>query len=77
MPGEWHDHAGCWMAWPARVNLWPDIEATKKTYADVANTIADFENLKILFFSVLSFIITFDLLSCPHLSQMKVMLSIP
>ena len=48
MPGEWHDHAGCWMAWPARVILWPDIEATKKTYADVANTIADFENLKIL-----------------------------
>ena len=24
MPGEWHDHAGCWMAWPARINLWPD-----------------------------------------------------
>ena len=48
MPGEWHDHAGCWMAWPARFNLWPDIEATKKAYADVANTIADFENLKLL-----------------------------
>ena len=48
MPGEWHDHAGCWMAWPARVNLWPDIEATKKAYANVANTIADFESLKLL-----------------------------
>jgi agmatine deiminase len=48
MPGEWHDHAACWMAWPARVHLWPDIEATKKAYADVANTIAEFEPLKLL-----------------------------
>ena len=48
MPGEWYDHAACWMAWPARVQLWPDIEATKKAYADVVNTIAEFEPLKLL-----------------------------
>ena len=48
MPGEWHDHEACWMAWPARVDLWPDIEATKKAYGDVANTIAEFEPLKLV-----------------------------
>ena len=48
MPGEWHDHEACWMAWPARVDLWPDIEATKKAYCDVANTIAEFEPLKLV-----------------------------
>lgn len=48
MPGEWHDHEACWMAWPARVDLWPDVEATKQAYADVANTIAEFEPLKLI-----------------------------
>ena len=31
MPGEWHDHEATWMAWPARVDLWPDVEATKQS----------------------------------------------
>ena len=48
MPGEWHDHEATWMAWPARVDLWPDVEATKQSYADVANAIAEFESLKLI-----------------------------
>ena len=48
MPGEWYSHEACWMAWPARVHLWPNIEATKQAYADVANTIAEFEQLKLI-----------------------------
>ena len=48
MPGEWTKHSACWMAWPARVDLWPNIEATKKAYAEVANTIAKYEPLKLL-----------------------------
>ena len=48
MPGEWSDHEACWMAWPARVDLWPDVDATKKAYADVANAIAEFESLKLI-----------------------------
>ena len=48
MPGEWEEHTYCWMAWPARVDLWPNIEATKKAYADVANTIAQFEPVNLL-----------------------------
>lgn len=48
MPGEWEKHTCCWMAWPARVDLWPNIEATKKAYADVANTIAEFEPVNLL-----------------------------
>ena len=48
MPGEWEKHTCCWMAWPARVDLWPNIEATKKAYANVANTIAEFEPVNLL-----------------------------
>ena len=40
MPGEWHDHEATWMAWPARVDLWPNVEATKQSYADVANAMS-------------------------------------
>ena len=48
MPGEWAEHEACWMAWPARVDLWPNVEATKIAYADVANTIAEFESVKLI-----------------------------
>ena len=48
MPGEWEKHTCCWMAWPARVDLWPNIEATIKSYADVANAIAEFEPVNLL-----------------------------
>jgi agmatine deiminase len=44
MPGEWVPHAGCWMAWPHRADLWRDALAeTQRAYARVAQAIAAFE----------------------------------
>jgi agmatine deiminase len=43
MPAEWTPHERCWMAWPCRQRMWPDIDATRRDYAKVANTIARFE----------------------------------
>jgi agmatine deiminase len=48
MPGEWIQHSCCWMAWPSRDGLWPNPEATEQDYANVANTIARFEPVKML-----------------------------
>lgn len=48
MPGEWHQHSCCWMAWPCRDGMWANSEATQQAYADVANTIARFEPVKML-----------------------------
>lgn len=48
MPGEWAPHRCCWMAWPCRPGLWPDEAATAREYADVANTIAVFEPVRML-----------------------------
>jgi agmatine deiminase len=44
MPAEWAPHAGCWMAWPKRVELWMDrLEAAREDYLRVARSIAKFE----------------------------------
>jgi agmatine deiminase len=48
MPAEWAEHSCCWMAWPCREGFWGNAEATQRTYADVANTIARFEPVKML-----------------------------
>lgn len=48
MPGEWAEHSCCWMAWPSRDGTWPNPEATEQDYANVANTIARFEPVKML-----------------------------
>jgi len=48
MPAEWAQHSCTWMAWPCRNKLWPDYPATCSAYADVANTIARFEVVKML-----------------------------
>ena len=48
MPGEWAAHSCCWMAWPCRSGLWADEAATMRDYADVANTIARFEPVRML-----------------------------
>jgi agmatine deiminase len=49
MPAEWAAHAGCWMAWPKRVELWREhLEAAREDYARVARTIAKFEPLTML-----------------------------
>jgi agmatine deiminase len=48
MPGEWTVHSCCWMAWPCREGMWADAIATQRDYANVANTIARFEPVKML-----------------------------
>ena len=48
MPGEWANHACCWMAWPCRKGLWSNIQKTMQEYANVANAIATFEPVKML-----------------------------
>lgn len=45
MPAEWSPHAGTWMMWPCRTEVWPDFEGTKRGYAAVAQAIARFEPL--------------------------------
>jgi agmatine deiminase len=49
MPAEWSPHAGCWMAWPKRVDLWRDhLERAREDYVRVAQTIARFEPLTMI-----------------------------
>lgn len=49
MPAEWVPHERCWMAWPCRLDFWgSNLAATRRTYADVANTIAAFEPVTML-----------------------------
>ena len=49
MPAEWAAHERCWMAWPCRVDFWGrHLAATKRAYAEVANTIAQFEPVTML-----------------------------
>ncbi len=46
MPAEWAAHAGCWMAWPKRAELWREhLEAAREDYVRVAQAIARFEPL--------------------------------
>ncbi|HEY2634453.1 MAG TPA: agmatine deiminase family protein [Steroidobacteraceae bacterium] len=49
MPAEWAPHAGCWMAWPKRAELWREyLEAAREDYVRVAQTIAGFEPVTLL-----------------------------
>ena len=48
MPGEWAAHTCCWMAWPCREGLWANAAATRQDYANLANTIARFEPVRML-----------------------------
>ena len=43
MPAEWARHERCWMGWPHRNDLWSNLEATQKAYAEVAQAIRRFE----------------------------------
>jgi agmatine deiminase len=44
MPAEWSRHAGCWMAWPQRAELWREhLDAAREDYVRVAEAIARFE----------------------------------
>jgi len=49
MPAEWALHAGCWMAWPTRIELWGEhLEAARRDYARVAQAIARFEPMTMI-----------------------------
>ena len=49
MPAEWEAHERCWMAWPCRVETWGDnLDATQRTYAEVANAVGEFEPVTML-----------------------------
>ena len=49
MPAEWAPHAGCWMAWPKRADLWREyLEAARDDYVRVAQAIAGFEPVTLL-----------------------------
>jgi agmatine deiminase len=49
MPAEWAPHAGCWMGWPKRVELWREyLEAAREDYVRVAQAIAEFEPVTLL-----------------------------
>jgi agmatine deiminase len=49
MPAEWAPHERCWMAWPARADLWNGRERqAKAAYAAVAQAIAAAEPLTML-----------------------------
>lgn len=45
MPAEWALHERSWMMWPSRVEVWPDMAATRRDYAAVAHAIREFEPL--------------------------------
>jgi agmatine deiminase len=49
MPPEWAPHAGCWMAWPKRAELWREhIEGARADYVRVAHAIAAHEPLTMI-----------------------------
>jgi len=44
MPGEFEPHAGCWMLWPERPDVWRNGgKPAQRAYAQVAMAIAEFE----------------------------------
>jgi agmatine deiminase len=44
MPAEWTEHARCWIAWPARTELWGELYPLAcQAYAGVARAISAYE----------------------------------
>jgi len=49
MPAEWEPHKQCWMAFPAREEIWGEhLANSQKGYAGVARAIAGFEPVNML-----------------------------
>lgn len=48
MPAEWEPHERCWMMWPCRRSVWPDMAATCRAYANVAHAIRRFEPVSMI-----------------------------
>ena len=48
MPGEFEPHAGCWMLFPSRPDVWGrHPEPAQQAYANVATAIAQFESVTV------------------------------
>lgn len=48
-PAEWEPHQATWMAWPCRKEIWSNgLEKAQRAFAEVANTIAEFEPVHML-----------------------------
>ena len=48
MPAEWEEHERCYMSWPCRAGLWASDVNTRKSYAEVAHAIREFEPLTMI-----------------------------
>lgn len=48
LPGEFEKHSATWMAWPCRESIWPDMDATRRAYANVVNAISEGERVNLL-----------------------------
>lgn len=49
MPPEWAPHAGTWIAWPVRTDVWRCGAApARKAFADVIGAIAQFEPVTVI-----------------------------
>lgn len=49
MPAEWAPHRRTWLAWPCRTSLWGEhLDEAKRTYAAIAQAIAEFEPVTVL-----------------------------
>lgn len=47
-PAEWEPHSACWIAWPCRLELWPNYQQACQAYADVINAVAAFEPVMLI-----------------------------
>lgn len=49
MPAEFERHAGCWIAWPKRFDVWRHkAEPAKKAYAEVMKAVSRFEPVTVV-----------------------------
>lgn len=49
MPGEFEQHAACWMGWPTSGYLWREgARPAQEQYAGIAKAISQFEPLKMI-----------------------------
>ncbi|GBF91832.1 agmatine deiminase [Raphidocelis subcapitata] len=49
MPAEWHPHAGTWMAWPTRFDVWRDRGApARAAFVEVIKAISQFEPVTVI-----------------------------
>lgn len=48
MPAEFEPHAGCWLLWPERPDVWPErAKFAQSAFAQVATAIARFESVTV------------------------------